>query len=131
MHSALHGADADAQFGGDLLDTFALSTRRSDAFLDDLGRARPAERLALCPRALDAGANALADHRAFELGKYPAHLERRLAGRGRGVDALLMQIQIDRLGLQVRKQRHELLQRPPHPTDQASTRSILRRVMAS
>jgi hypothetical protein len=44
----------------------------------------------LCPRSLQAGANTLADHGALELGKHAAHLEHGLAGRRRGVDALLM-----------------------------------------
>jgi len=50
MHNTLHGADADAQLGGDLLDAFALSTRGSDLFLDDLRRTRPSQGLTLGPR---------------------------------------------------------------------------------
>ena len=90
MHEALHGADADAQLGGDLLDALALSTRRSDTVLDHSGRARPTEDLTLRPCAFETGANPLANHRPSELGKYAAHLDHGVAGGGRGVDALLV-----------------------------------------
>jgi hypothetical protein len=38
----------------------------------------------------NAGIHPLADHCALELGEHAHHLEHRLAGRRRGVDALLM-----------------------------------------
>jgi hypothetical protein len=64
----LHGADADAQLTGDLLDALALTARRSDPCLDHLGRTRSPEGFALRPRALETRANPLANHCPLELG---------------------------------------------------------------
>jgi hypothetical protein len=43
----------------------------------------------------DASTHPLDNHAALELGKHPHHLEHGLAGRGRGVDPLLMQGKVD------------------------------------
>src|SRR6185295_897048 len=42
-----------------------------------------------------AGADALADHRAFELGEGTRHLEQQFARRGSGIDRLLVEVEID------------------------------------
>ena len=57
MHHALHSADADTQFCGDLFDALTLPPRCPDAFLDHLGRAGPAESLPLRSRPFEPGAN--------------------------------------------------------------------------
>jgi len=49
--------------------------------------------LGLGPR--HAGQHTLADDRALELSEDAEHLKHRLAGRRRGVEALLMQVQLD------------------------------------
>jgi hypothetical protein len=58
------------------------------------------ELFALAPGPRQPGTNALLDHRALELGKDAHHLKHGLAGRGRGVEALLMQEQVDPQGVQ-------------------------------
>jgi hypothetical protein len=117
MYDTLHGADADAQLAGDLLDALALTARRSDSSLDYLGRTGSAEGLALSPRTLESGPNPLANHCPLELGEHATHLEHGLAGHGRGVDALSVQVQIDALGLQIGQQDNELLQRSSQSID--------------
>lgn len=103
MHDALNGTDADAELCRDLLDAFALEARGTDPFLDALWCTWPAQGLALCPGSLQSGLDPLADHRAFELGKYATHLKHGFAGHGRGIDALLVEVQIDALGLEIRQ----------------------------
>ena len=75
---------------------------------------RPTDRLAtlgalgLGPR--HAGHHALADDRALELGKYAEHLKHRLAGRRRGVEALLVQVQLDPERVQLGEEGDKVLQ---------------------
>jgi hypothetical protein len=45
--------------------------------------------------ATEAGADALLDHGALELGEHPHHLKHRFAGWRRGVEALLVQVEVD------------------------------------
>jgi hypothetical protein len=59
----------------------------------------------------------LPQHRALELGEDAHHLEHRLAGRGAGVEALLVQVQIDALGMQLGEEPDQLLQRPAEAID--------------
>jgi hypothetical protein len=56
---------------------------------------RPAEALALTPGPRQASAHALLDHRSLKLGKDAQHLKHGLAAWCRGVQALLMQEEID------------------------------------
>ena len=68
---------------------------RLDLFFQ-LGRnGRPAEALAFSPGPRKAGADALADNGALELREDAQHLEHRLARRGRRIQPLLMQEQVD------------------------------------
>ena len=75
---------------------------------------RPTDRLAalgtlgLGPR--HAGQHALADDRALELGKHAEHLKHRLAGRRRGVEALLMQVKLDPERVQFGEEGDKVLQ---------------------
>jgi hypothetical protein len=48
----------------------------------------------ICAGANHPGADTLGNHGTFELGKNAHHLEQRLAGRRRGVDALLVQVTV-------------------------------------
>jgi hypothetical protein len=57
-----------------------------------------------------AGHHTLADDRALELGKHAEHLKHRLAGRRRGVEALLMQIQLDPERVQLGEEGDEVLE---------------------
>jgi hypothetical protein len=61
--------------------------------------------------------DALDDHGPLELGKHPHHLKHGLAGRGRGVKPLLMQVKFDVTGVDLAQERDEILQRTPKPID--------------
>jgi hypothetical protein len=74
--------------------------------------------LALGPR--QPGTNALLDDRALELGKDAHHLKHRLAGRGRGVEALLMQEQIDPQGVQFGEKADQVLEAAAQSIDRPS-----------
>ena len=53
----------------------------------------------------------LLDHGPLELGEDAQHPEHGLAGWRGGVDALLVEVELDVLGVQFSKERHEILQR--------------------
>ena len=90
----LHDRNADAALPRHFADARAGGERRPDRLLDSAIDARPAEMPAIGAGAGDAGADALDDDRAFELGEHAEHLEQCPAGRRGRVYALLMQIQI-------------------------------------
>ena len=73
--------------------------------------------LSFVPGPRQARPHSLLDDRALKLGEYPHHLEHGLAGRGRGVEALLMQEQVDPERVQFRQERDEVLQASPEPID--------------
>jgi hypothetical protein len=64
-----------------------------------------------------AGHDAFADHRAFELGEHAQHLEHGPSGRRRGVEALLMQEQVDALGVEFAEEVQKVDQRPTQAID--------------
>ena len=63
--------------------------------------------LVLCPP--QAGAHPLLDHRPLELGEHAHHLEHGLAGRRRGVEALLVQKKVDAERVQLAQEPHKVL----------------------
>jgi hypothetical protein len=75
----------------------------------------------------NAGAHPLDNHAPLELGKHTHHLKHGLAGRRRGVDALLMQGKVDAERVQLREEADQVLKRPRRSTDHAMTISNLRR----
>src|SRR6516165_7100468 len=98
--NALYRASADAAFTRDLAYAFAATQMRLDALFKRGIDPRPAELRALCDRALKASVDALPDHAALKLGERAADLKHELAGRRRGVDRLLVEVEIDAAGLQ-------------------------------
>src|SRR4051794_35698964 len=84
---ALHGADADAMLGRDLLQAGSVVAleRGADRSLGFAGDLRTAEPLAFGPCAGQASVDAIDDHAALELCEYAAHLQHRLTCRRRGV----------------------------------------------
>ena len=63
----------------------------TDSLFQCSGYPRAAELFALATGPRKPGADSFLNHRALELGKYAHHLKHGLAGRRRGVEALLMQ----------------------------------------
>src|SRR6516165_4215317 len=98
--NALHRAGADAALTRDLAYAFAATQMRLDVLFKRGIDPRPAELRALCDSALKASVDALLDHAALKLGERAADLKHELAGRRRGVDRLLVEVQIDAAGLQ-------------------------------
>jgi len=74
---------------------------------------RPPQYLALRLGAFQPRLDPVADHGALELGEDAHHLEKRLASRGRGVHALLVKVQVNPEGVQLREERHKVLQAAP------------------
>jgi hypothetical protein len=64
-----------------------------------------------------AGHDPLSDHRAFELGEHTQHLEHRPAGRRRCIEALLVQEQVDALGVEFAQEVQQVDQRPAEAID--------------
>jgi hypothetical protein len=96
VRDPLNRASSHAKLSGDLMETGASRSRQSvtDSLFDLGGRAGAAKGFAALGAARlgpgNASTHAFHDHAAFELGKHTHHLEHGLAGRRRGVDALLM-----------------------------------------
>src|SRR5262245_56315473 len=77
----------------------------------------PIEPRPLLSRPGEPGEHALADHGALEFGENAHHLEHRLPGRRRGVDTLLMQEEVDALGVKFLQEAEEVHERPAEPID--------------
>jgi hypothetical protein len=63
------------------------------------------------------GHDAFADHRPFELGEYSQHLEHRPPRRRRRIEALLVQEQVDALGVEFAQEVEQVNQRPAQAID--------------
>jgi hypothetical protein len=116
---ALDSARANAELLGDLVQPWA--TRSSQCITDapfQLGVDEgPTAVLATGLGPSNARIHPLADHRALELGEDAHHLEHGLARRRRGVDALLMQEQVDAQAVQLGEEAAEVLQRAAEAID--------------
>ena len=89
----------------------------------------PAKLLALAPGPRQARTDSFLNDRPLELGKHAHHLKHRLAGRRRGVDALLVQEQVDLArAARTGSRRGPCRLRPSRSTDQAITTSNCRLV---
>jgi hypothetical protein len=71
----------------------------------------------LCPGPGEACLNALNDDGALKLCKHAHHLKHILARGRAGVDALLMQIEIDAFGMKLAEKSDEVLQRSAETID--------------
>ena len=71
-----------------------------------------------------AGHDALADHRALELGEHAQHLEHRPAGRRRCIEPLLVQEQVDALGVELAQEVQQVDQRAAQAIDTAAIASF-------
>src|SRR5262249_6779815 len=81
----------------------------SNRLLDLRGDLRPAHLLALGLRSRHAGLDALLDHGPLELCEYAQHPEHGLPG-WRGVEALLVEVEVNALRVQLAEQGDEVLQ---------------------
>src|SRR5829696_9560346 len=77
--------------------------------------ARAPQPLALSSCAVEPGTGSLNQHGALELGKHARHAEQRSAGRGRRIDALLVEVEDDPGPAQRLKAVQELSKRPAEP----------------
>jgi hypothetical protein len=92
--NADHGADAALELGRCSLDADAIAQRPQDCsglVVVDLGAS---ECFALGPGALETRMDAHPDHRPFEFGKCTDDLEGQFAHRRRGVDILLIDVEV-------------------------------------
>jgi hypothetical protein len=74
--------------------------------------------------ALQAGVNARADHRALELGECASDLEHELACRRRGVDCLLIEVQVHAAGLQALDGAQKIDERTAKPIDRPGHHNV-------
>src|SRR5262249_56843460 len=104
----------DAELCGDLQDSLVdLRQGPPEACLDagiDLG---PTKGLPIGPRPLEARVDAAHDHGPLELGKDAQHLEHGFARWRGGVDALLVQVEVDPRCMDLPQEGHEVLERAP------------------
>lgn len=66
----------------------------------------------------------LPDDGSLELGENTAHPEHRLACRGRGVDSLLMEVQVDAQGVQLRQRGQQVFQGTPQTINRPSCHEV-------
>ena len=109
-HDSLHDTDAHAKVTSNRFDAFTLLPGYPDGLLFGRGNSWPTEGLAGSLGALPAGTPPLLNHPALEFREYASHLKHRLACRGGGVDALLMQIQVDILSVNLAEERDQVSQ---------------------
>ena len=76
-----------------------------------------AEAFALRAGARQPRTDTVLDHSPLELGEDTEHLEHGTTGRGRRVDPLLVQIEIDTFGVQLAEKPNQILKRPAEPVD--------------
>ena len=109
-----HRADAQAHLSRDATDADAMGPQRQ-CLLHLLRLALfhrpPAKLFAFSTRTGEASHDALTDHGMLELGEYTEHLEHRAAGWCCGVQALLVQEQIDALGMKLGQKRQQMGER--------------------
>ena len=98
---ALDGADADMMLGGELADAGAALLQGVPDFALDGDRDRwPAETLALGAGTSKADVDSVLDDAALELGKDSHHLEHRAARRCGRIEPLLVQVNVNALGVE-------------------------------
>jgi hypothetical protein len=79
--------------------------------LNDIGAHRSTpEALTLAPSPREASLDPLDNHRALELGEDAQHLKHRLPGWRAGVDTLLMEVEVDALGVEFTEEPDQVLQ---------------------
>src|SRR5215471_14666947 len=110
----LHRAGGDSKLHRDLAHALlALLEGLADSGFEIGIDPRPAQRFAFVSRPREAGAHTFLDHGALEFGEYAHHLKHRLAGGRRGVNSLLVQVQINFKGMNVGQKTDKVLQRTP------------------
>ena len=104
---AQHRPDADLKLPRNSADAFSGGEGRLDCpclvRVSVLDPSAP-KALALCLRSRQSSHDPLPNHRAFELGEYPHHLEHRPTPGRRGVEALLVEEKVNALGMQLAQQ---------------------------
>src|SRR6516225_6950489 len=115
----LHGGWIDAKASGDLANAvasiLASFQSRADAPLNVGRYARPSKLFALVLGPPKPRADSFGDHRALKLRKHTHHLKHGLAARRRGVQALLVQEQIDPKRVQLGQEANKILQAAAEP----------------
>ena len=95
----MHRPGAEPDHLGDLQDAGTRAQLALRLAFKLAGDRRPAQMLALSHCPLETELNPLLDHAALEFGKGSGDLEHQLAGWSRGIDSLLIQIQVNAIGL--------------------------------
>jgi hypothetical protein len=115
-----HRAHAYPELAGNSSDPGPRGARRDDRrYLVCIGILKPpaAERDAIGLGPAQAGHHPLADHRAFEFGEDAKHLKHRPPGRRRRIETLLVQEQIDALGMELAEEVQQVDQRAAQAID--------------
>ena len=102
-------AGADAEGLGRFEDARAGRQLLLDALHNGIGDRSTPQPFPLAPRPRKTRFDPLDNHRALELGKHTEHLKQRLSGWRAGVEPLLVQVDIDALGVQFPEERDHLL----------------------
>jgi hypothetical protein len=106
----MNGSGADAECLRRFEDPSPGRQLLLDALDDYLAHWTTPKPLSLAPRPREAALDALDNHGALELGKDAHHLKHRLTGWRASVDTLLMEVEINALGVEFAKEGDQLLQ---------------------
>ena len=91
----MHGASADADFARNLQDAAASLQMLPDALFQRFAYPRPTELRTGLYGPFQPGVYALTDHASLELSESARNLEHQTTGWRRGVECLLVKVQID------------------------------------
>ena len=122
----LHRARINTELLGNDAHTWSSRSRQGlpDALLQCRSYPRAPQLFALALGALKPGTDSFLNDGAFELGEHPHHLKHRLARRCPGIEALLVEEQINTERVKLGEERDKALRlRPSRSTDHAITRS--------
>jgi hypothetical protein len=100
LRNALHSTGTYTNFAGNFVDAFTCSQLVLDALFNLLAYARPTQRLTGFYGPSKASVDALTDHRTLELSERAGDLEHEATGGRRGVNGLLIAIQVNAASLQ-------------------------------
>jgi hypothetical protein len=108
IEDPLNDAGAETQRFADPVNTVPFSPQFQDARFNRGSDAASTQLCALCLCASQASVHSLANDAPLEFGKYAEHLEHRLAGGRRSVEALLMEKQIDAFVMEALEDRQQI-----------------------
>src|SRR5229473_1632819 len=120
----MHRSGADAEFLRYSQDACSGRQPLADTLDNCLAHRTATKPLPLCSGARNPGIDPASNHRSLELGECARYLEQQAACRRRGVDVLLIQVEIDPYRFQMLDRAEKVAERAPNPIYRPCHRDI-------